>query len=141
MNAIVKLNKEPLMSKMQELCTILLQDEGYREMRAMIDEFAADEQATDQYERFMEMHQAMEQKESLDIELLESEIQHYEQAERALYDHPLIRRFLYAQREFSQLHQEISHYFTRSVELNRLPEKKELPKQTCGCGGSCSGGH
>ncbi|WP_145331643.1 YlbF family regulator [Paenibacillus xylanexedens] len=136
---VVKLDKQLIMHKMQELCSLLLQDEGYKEMREMIDQFAADEQATEQYERFMEKHQALEEKERQNMELLESEIKIYEEEERALYDHPLIRRFIYAQREFSQLHQQISHYFTKSVELNRLPEAKELGKETCGCGGSCSG--
>ncbi|QOS79781.1 YlbF family regulator [Paenibacillus sp. JNUCC31] len=141
MSTIVKLDKQIIMHKMQELCSLLLQDEGYKEMRDMIDQFAADEQATAQYERFMEKHQALEEKERQNIELLASEIQVYEEEERALYDHPLIRRFIYAQREFSQLHQQISHYFTKSVELNRLPEPKELHKEACGCGGNCSGGH
>ncbi|WP_181151091.1 YlbF family regulator [Paenibacillus sp. PCH8] len=104
-------------------------------------EVAADEEATTQYERFMEKHQAIEEKERQTIELLASEIQVYEEEERALYDHPLIRRFIYAQREFSQLRQQISHYFTKSLELNRLPESTELGKEACGCGGSCSGNH
>lgn len=136
---VVKLDKQLIMHKMQELCSLLLQDEGYKEMREMIDQFAADEQATEQYERFMEKHQALEEKERQNIELLESEIKIYEEEERALYDHPLIRRFIYAQREFSQLHQQISNYFTKSVELNRLPEAKELGKEACGCGGSLLG--
>ena len=54
MTTVVKMDKEIIMHKMQELCSLLLQDEGYKEMRAMIDQFAADEQATEQYERFME---------------------------------------------------------------------------------------
>ncbi|MDQ0719589.1 cell fate (sporulation/competence/biofilm development) regulator YlbF (YheA/YmcA/DUF963 family) [Paenibacillus sp. W4I10] len=141
MNTVVKLDKQIIMHKMQELCSLLLQDEGYKEMREMIDQFAADEQATAQYERFMEKHQALEEKERQNIELLASEIQVYEEEERALYDHPLIRRFIYAQREFSQLHQQISHYFTKSVEMNRLPQANELGKEACGCGGSCSSNH
>ncbi|CAI6057066.1 hypothetical protein PAECIP112173_01633 [Paenibacillus sp. JJ-100] len=138
MTAVVKMDKQIIMHKMQELCSLLLQDEGYQEMRKMIDQFAADEDATAQYERFMEKHQALEEKEHQNIELLESEIQVYEEEERALYDHPLIRRFIYAQREFSQLHQQISNYFTKSIELNRLPEPQEWGKESCGCGGSCS---
>lgn len=67
---VVKMDKQIIMHKMQELCSLLLQDEGYKEMREMIDQFAADEQATEQYERFMEKHQALEEKERQNIELL-----------------------------------------------------------------------
>ncbi|MEO2207343.1 YlbF family regulator [Paenibacillus pabuli] len=141
MSTIVKMDKQAIMLKMEELCSVLLQDEGYREMREMIDQFAADEQATAQYEQFMEKHQALEEKERQHIELLTSEMQVYEQEERALYDHPLIRRFMYAQREFSQMHQQISQYFTKSVELNRLPKAGEVYKEACGCGGNCSSSH
>ena len=101
MTTIVKMDKQIIMHKMQELCSLLLQDEGYKDMREMIDQFAADEEATAQYERFMEKHQALEEKERQNIELLESEIQVYEEEERALYDHPLIRRFIYAQHKLS----------------------------------------
>nr|WP_145401275.1 YlbF family regulator [Paenibacillus xylanexedens] len=141
MTTVVKMDKQIIMHKMQELCSLLLQDQGYQEMRSMIDQFAADEEATEQYECFMAKHQALEEKKRQNIELLESEIKIYEQEERELYDHPLIRRFIYAQREFSQLHQQISHYFTKTVEINRLPEAKESGKETCGCGGSCTNHH
>ncbi|MFS0871170.1 YlbF family regulator [Paenibacillus xylanilyticus] len=141
MSTIVKMDKQAIMLKMEELCSVLLQDKGYREMREMIDQFAADEQATAQYEQFMEKHQALEEKERQNIELLTSEMQVYEQEERALYEHPLIRRFMYAQREFSLLHQQISQYFTKSVELNRLLKPGEVHKEACGCGGNCSSNH
>lgn len=62
MTTVVKMDKQIIMHKMQELCSLLLQDQGYQEMRSMIDQFAADEEATEQYECFMAKHQALEEK-------------------------------------------------------------------------------
>jgi len=132
-----------VLEKMKELCTVLLEQEGYKEMRNMIDQFATDELSVDQYDRFLEKHHNMQQKEAQGLELVEAEISEYEQVESDLYKNDVIRKFLYAQREFSQLHNLVSQYFTKTVELDRLPEPNELKKEGCGCGGNCGcgGGH
>lgn len=138
---LVKLDTDAVASKMAELCSGLLEQEGYKAMRDMIDAFAANEDAVAQYERFMEQHLALQQKEELGQELSPEEATAYEQAELALYENDVIRQFMYAQREFSNLHQMVSKYFTMTVELDRVPEMSELKKAGCGCGGSCGAGH
>ncbi|WP_372629984.1 YlbF family regulator [Cohnella sp.] len=138
---VIKLDGDPIMEKMKELCETLLGQAGYKELRDSIDHFASDESSLQQYERFMEKHQHLRHKEDADIELTSEEIADYEQEERALYDNSVIRKFLYAQREFGQLHDKISQYFTKTVELARLPEPGDLKKGDCGCGGSCGSGH
>lgn len=141
---VVKMDTNAVLEKMEELCTALLKQEGYKEFRHMINQFASDENAVGQYERFMEKHQSMQQKEQQDMELTQTEINDFDQEERSLYDNSVIRGFLYAQREFSHLHNLVSQYFTKTIELNRLPEPGELKnKGGCGCGGSCGcgGGH
>jgi len=47
---IVKIETDTIMGKMEELCTLLLQQEAFQELRRMIDEFIADEEAIEQYE-------------------------------------------------------------------------------------------
>ncbi|MFB9275149.1 YlbF family regulator [Cohnella cellulosilytica] len=138
---VIKLDGDPIMEKMKELCETLLGQEAYKELRDSIDRFASDEPSLQQYERFMEEHQHLRRKEDADIELTSGEIARYEQEERALYDNDVIRKFLYAQREFGQLHDRISQYFTKTIELDRLPESGDLKKGDCGCGGSCGSGH
>ncbi|MFC4597982.1 YlbF family regulator [Cohnella hongkongensis] len=138
---IIKLDSDPIMEKMKELCETLLKQEAYKELRDSIDRFASDEQALQQYESFMEKHQHLQQKEQADLELTPEEIADYEREESALYDNSVIRKFLYAQREFGQIHNKVSQYFTKTVELDRLPEPSDLNKGDCGCGGSCGSGH
>ena len=137
---IIKLDSDPIMEKMKELCETLLGQEAYKELRDAIDHFASDEQSLQQYERFMEKHQHLRQKEDAEAELTPEDVSAYEEEERALYDNPIIRKFLYAQREFGQLHNKISQYFTKTVELDRLPEPGDLKKGDCGFGGSCGSG-
>lgn len=138
---LVKLDTAAVAGRMAELCSELLEQEGYKAMRDMIDAFAANEDAIAQYERFMEQHQTLQRKEDLGQELNPEEAAAYEQAELALYENDVIRQFMYAQREFSNLHQMVSKYFTMTVELDRVPEMSELKKAGCGCGGSCGSGH
>lgn len=137
---IVKMDTDFVYGKMEELGAGLLEQEAYKELRASIDRFAADSEATAQYERFMELHRVLEEKERQEQETSETEMEIYDRQEQALYENEVIRKFLYAQREFSQLHNLVSQFFMKTVEFNRLPAKKEVAKGGCGCGGNC-GGH
>ena len=138
---LVKMDTDAIAGQMAELCKGLLEQEGYKAMRDMIDAFAADEDAVAQYERFMEQQQELQQKEEQGQELSPEEASAYEQAELALYGNDVIRQFMYAQREFTNLHQMVSKYVTMTIELDRLPEASELKKAGCGCGGSCGAGY
>lgn len=138
---LVKMDTDAVAGKMAELCAGLLEQDGYKAMRKMIDRFAADVDAIAQYERFVEQQEALQQKEAQGHGLSPEEVAAYEQAELALYENEIIRQFMYAQRELSQLHEMVSKYFTLTIELNRLPEPDELKKAGCGCGGSCGSGY
>ncbi len=140
---IVKLDKDVLLEKMEELCTLLLNQQAYSELRKMVDQFSDDQQANEQYDDFIEKYQFLQEKEQQNIEVTQAEIDELESVERSLYENDVIRQFLFAQREFSQLHNLISQYYVKTIELNRLPKPKELKTGGCGCGGSCGcgGGH
>lgn len=138
---IVKLDTDSIMEQMEELCSGLLQQEAFKQLRSSIDQFAGDGQATAQYERFLEKHRSLEAMDRNNLEPTDEEMQEYDKEESALYDNEVIRKFLHAQREFIHLHDRVSQLFMKSIELNRLPEPKELKKGSCGCGGSCEGKH
>ena len=137
---IVTLANQTLTDKMVELCNELLQQESYQSLRAMVDQFVKDEAAIQQYERFLRNQQALEQKEERQQKLTAEEIREYEQEEMALYENPVIRKYLHAEGEFNKFHRFISQFYMKTIELQRLPELSELKKEGCGCGGSC-GGH
>jgi cell fate (sporulation/competence/biofilm development) regulator YlbF (YheA/YmcA/DUF963 family) len=141
---IAKIDKNAVLEKLGEFCIELMHQESYQELRKMIDTFAEDEQAVEQYESFTRLNRYLQQKEEQQEEISQEELDRYEQDERGLYDNAAIRQFLYAQREFNSLLQTIDQYVAKAIELDRLPEPSELKKNGgCGCGGNCGcgGGH
>lgn len=137
---IVTLANQNLIDKIAELCNEVLQQEAYHSLRAMVEQFINDEEAVQQYERFLKHQQMLEYKEAQHKQLSAEEISEYEQEELAIYNNPTIRKYLYAEQEFGKFHRLMSQFYTKTIELQRLPQLNELKKEGCGCGGSC-GGH
>ncbi len=138
---IVKLDTDSILDSMESLCAELLERSSYKELRQSISNFVRDEASMSQYERFLEHSNVLQRKQEQNIALLPAEVEAFEQEERALYDNEAIRKFLYAEREFTRLQNLVNLYFTKTLELNRLPLPGELQAGGCGCGGSCGSGH
>lgn len=137
-----RMDTENFIGKIKDFCATVLSQPEYQEMRQMVDQFAADKDAVKQYEQFMDIHEALQQKEEQNIELDQAEIASYEKEEQTLYGNDSIRRFLLAQREFNKIHHLVSQFFIKAIELNRVPELKDLDRDTsCGCGGNCGSGY
>ncbi|WP_062106675.1 YlbF family regulator [Bacillus niameyensis] len=136
---MIKLDRDFVSEKMEGFCSELLEQEDFQALREMIENFAADQSAQDQYNQFVDQYEAYQQKDQ-EMGLTEEEVAALEQAEMNLYESTVIREYLFAQREFSTIHDLISQYYQKTVELNRLPLPRELKKEGCGCGGAC-GGH
>jgi Protein of unknown function (DUF964). len=134
---IAKINTDAVLDQMKVLCTTLLEQEAYRELRSSIDRFAADSDAVKQYERFLDKHHTLQHKEDNELELEHDELEEYMKEEQALYDNASIRQFIHAQRELSNVHTLVSEYLMKTIELNRLPEPEEHQPKGCGCGGGC----
>jgi cell fate (sporulation/competence/biofilm development) regulator YlbF (YheA/YmcA/DUF963 family) len=123
-----------LIAKMEELCALLLEQKAYGELKKMLDDFAADEKSMKQYDQFAELGKAKEQKEHQGLALTREEMEQYNQEERAVYDNPVIRKYLFAQREFGHLQQMLVQYLDKTIHLGRLPKPNELKKAARGCG-------
>src|SRR5688500_7327203 len=122
------------MPNLEQLCTSLLNQPAYKELRQMIEQFTTDSEAMSQYEQFVDKHQRLSQKEQQGLELLKEEVDDFNQDEQKLYENSVIRRFLYAQQEFDKTQQFISKYIFKAIELSRLPELHELKHDSsCGC--------
>ncbi|MCC2685224.1 MAG: hypothetical protein K0R75_2123 [Paenibacillaceae bacterium] len=123
-----------VLGKMEELCETLLQQEQFDELRAMLERFAADARAQEQYDHFAKIGQNLLEKERSGIEPTDDEKAGYEREERAVYGNDVIRQYLYANREFDQLKQMIDQYFSKTVETGRVPGGRELIRPIRGCG-------
>lgn len=138
---IITFDYNEVFNKMSQLCGELLEQESYQKLRAMIDQFLNNEGAMEQYNEFLLMQEQLEHKENEQIPLTSEEIEAYERAEIAIYGNNVIRQYIYAVKEFEKIRHFANSFFTKTIELNRLPQMKELKKNGCGCGGACGGGH
>jgi cell fate (sporulation/competence/biofilm development) regulator YlbF (YheA/YmcA/DUF963 family) len=138
-----KLETSMIEDQMKALCSELLNRQEYQELRRKMDTFAEDDQAIQRYESFIEKQRFLQRKEQ-EGTLTQEEIDEYNREESSIYGNSVIREFLYAQREFTKLHQWVGKYFLTAIELDRLPEAREVrASSSCGCGGNCGcgGGH
>lgn len=135
---VIKLDTDAVLQHMEQVCHALMGQQVYKELRQMITDFACEDASVVQYEQFMELQQNIQQKEQQGIQPSTQEIDQLEHMELKIYENQVIRQFLYARREITKIHDAVSQYFVKAVELNRLPRREELSlKSGCGCGGNC----
>ena len=132
-SVFIKDNKE-IIENIKQLCSVLLEQEDYRELKTMISEFEGNENAIDHYTRFIDLQHSKEEKEKQGLELTSEETQVFDQKERAIYSDPVIRKYLFARKEFQNLQLILNDYFEKTIKLERLPNSRELTKVTRGCG-------
>ena len=123
-----------IIEKTENLCTLLLEQEAYKELRQMIEQFTVDEESNKQYERFVGKEQLRRQKLQQDLALTPEEYDDFNQEERALYENSVIRKYLYARKELDHLQHLIHQYLTKTIDLGRIPRPNEIDKISRGCG-------
>jgi cell fate (sporulation/competence/biofilm development) regulator YlbF (YheA/YmcA/DUF963 family) len=123
-----------IIERMEELCTLLLEQQGYIQFKQSIELFHADDQAVSQYGKFEELQQAIQLKEQLGVEIPATEREAYNLVERAIYANDTIRKFLYARNELNHLQRRLGEYVNVSIAQGRLPLPRELSKVSHGCG-------
>lgn len=134
----IKIKTEEIVAHMEQVCTALLEQAAYQELRGMLERFSEDRAAIEQYEQFAQKQDTLQYKEDQGEMISEDEIKEYEEEELALYNNDTIREFLYAQEQFSKIHSLINQYIIKTIELGRLPQPRDIKfNSSCGCGGNC----
>ncbi len=126
-----------IQTKTLELCRTILEQPEIQEMRRDIDNFLADDAARKQYRQVVDKGEELQQKQQSEVPLTPQEVEDFEKERRALYNNPVARAFLEAQREFQQVQQSILQHVTKTFELGRLP----APEDFSSCEPGCSCGH
>src|SRR5438045_2314597 len=103
--------------KTKELCQAILDQPDMRSARQRIQAFVADEKARTQYEGLMAKGQALQQKQQHSQQLSGEEISAFEKDREALLSNPVARGFLDAQEELHNVHQSITQYVSKTLEL------------------------
>lgn len=138
----VNLTNDTILSKTEELCQAILDHPSFQELIHMIDTFFATPEAMAQYEQLVNKQRELQAKEQSGEPISRQEIEQFKEEEYLLFQNEIIRQFMYAQKQFEEIHNDISQRVIKTIELGRLPVAEDFNTGSCGCGGNCScGGH
>jgi cell fate (sporulation/competence/biofilm development) regulator YlbF (YheA/YmcA/DUF963 family) len=128
--------------KTEELCKLILDQPAFPELRGMINDFFADEEAKYLYNDVVQKQRALQQKQQQGFELTREDMNVFDEAREKIYLNPVSRDFLYASQELDKVQNLVINYVLKTIELERIPTEEDLVEEGCGCGGSCGcGGH
>ena len=141
MSDLLNAQETPVITKTKELCTTLLAQDSYKDMKSKLDAFVQDADAQKMYQELSEKQTHLVRKQEETGNLSEEEIQGFENQREKLLVHPVAGGFVEAQQGFEELRDTINRYVTKTFELGRVPTEEEVePKQGGCCGGGCGGG-
>ena len=125
-----------VLTKTRELCETIVDQEDFQGMRRNIDAFMGDDDAQALYRVVAEKGEALHSKQREGAQLDDQEIADYEQSRQALLGNEVAKQFLDAQQEMQDLHQTVSRYVMKTLELGRVANAEDF--ESCGAGCSCS---
>jgi cell fate (sporulation/competence/biofilm development) regulator YlbF (YheA/YmcA/DUF963 family) len=139
-----KPNMEELTAKTEELCQLILDQEAFPELKTMISNFFAHNEARALYDDVLDKQRVLQQKQQQGEEITRDEIDAFDEAREKIYMHPVSRDFLYASQELDKVQNMVIKYVLKTIELERIPTEEDLFEGGCGCGGGgscgCGGG-
>ncbi len=124
-----------VLAKTRELCQTIVDQTEFLGLRRNVDTFMEDEAAQQLYRDVAEKGEILHQKQRQGDALAESEIADYEQCRQALLGNPVARQFLDAQEQMQSIHQTVSRYVMKTLEIGRVASAEDF--ETCGQGCSC----
>lgn len=127
-------------SKIQELCTAIMEDEEVLLARGRAEAFLADPEAVSVYREMATMGRSLHQKQHNGEEPTEAEVDQFTALQDRCDDHPLIPPFLEAQQFLSGIAERVSTYVGKTLEEGRVPTEAEMDGSG-GCGEGCGCHH
>lgn len=135
-----KPNMEEIKEKTVELCQLILDQPVFPELKSMITDFFADEEAMALYNNVIEKQRILQQKQQHGMPLTQEEVDAFENDREKIYVNPISRDFLYASQEFDKVQDLVIKHVIKTIELDRIPTEEDMEEGGCGCGGNCGCG-
>lgn len=129
------LTEDPIVSKTQELCEIILKQPGFQRLRESVDAFMSDEVAKTQYNAVTGKQNELQQKQHSGQPITDADIAEFENLRDTLISNPVARGFLDAQHEMHQTTETVSQYVSKTFQLGRMPTEDDFEQGCCGGGG------
>jgi len=123
--------------KTLELCSAIVAQPDFGDIRQRIDAFMADDKSRAQYESLMTKGQALNDKQQRALPLSGEEISDFEKDREALLGNPVARGFLDAQEALHEIQESVQKYVAKTLELGRVPTEEDLGGGSCGHGCGC----
>ena len=137
MNTLIDKNDPEIVDKVTQLCSAILETEGYKACSSKIDAFLNDDAARSQFEEVQRKGTELEQQQQAGMQLDPEAVKEFEILRDKLEDTPAITEFFEAQSSLKAFHQNVAQHVELTLQLGKLPTKEDFVEQTGCCGGGC----
>ncbi len=131
--------KDAVLDQTLILCRTILDQPEFTGYTERIERFLADDKARQVYVQVTERGQELHQMQHQGVEIGEEDARAFGAMRDGMLENPVISDFLDAQDALNGLHQKISSYVAKTLELGRIPTEEDLQQGGC-CGGGGGGG-
>jgi len=132
--------KDAIQEQTIKLCQTLLDQPEFAENTAKIERFLSDDASKGLYIKVTERGQELHQKQQQGVQIPESDASEFGEMRDSMMNNPVISDFMVAQESLNGIHQTISGYVAKTLELGRIPAEEDLQSSGCCGGGGDSGG-
>lgn len=135
----LKTQDSPVIEKTKELCSTLLEQPSFHQIRDSIERFSQDEAVREQYNQLCDRQEMLQQKDGQGLQISDEEIESFEKERDALFANPIAKEFMDAQQALHKLQQTVGQYISKTFKLGRLPTDDDFETGSCGPNCGCSG--
>lgn len=135
----LKTQDSPVIEKTKELCSTLLEQPSFHQIRDSIERFSQDEAVREQYNQLCDRQEMLQQKDGQGLQISDEEIKAFEKERDALFANPIAKEFMDAQQALHKLQQTVGQYISKTFKLGRLPTDDDFETGSCGPNCGCSG--
>lgn len=128
-----------VMTKLRELCEVIVGDSEYKEVLSKIETFLGDDEARLNYQSVQELGNELNQKQQAGLQLSEQEIEKFEATRNELLNNSVASNFVEAQQSLETVQTAVSRMVGMTLELGRVPTAEDVQQASSGGGGCCGG--
>ncbi len=124
-------------AKTLELCGVIVQQEGFRDLHRKLSTFMEDESLKFRFQSLNDLSQLLQQKQASGLELTPEEVSMFESQRVEFIGNPVAKDFLEAQEEVQMIQSSIYRQLSKMFEVGRVPVADDFAGECCnnsGCG-------
>ena len=117
--------------KTQELCGVIVQQEGFSHLFGRLQSFLEDEGLKFRYQSLNDLGHLLQQKQASGLEVTVSEIELFEKQREEFLANPVAVDFLKAQEEVQQFQSVVFRQISKMLEVGRVPVPDDFSGECC----------